>query len=677
VTDQVLPGATAGDGVADERTPAVAPAPLDPVLTGDREAPVVAPAHPDSSPTEGTLRQLLRRRAPLRFAVGFAFGLLGVFAVGAGGLYAFDQQYAGRILPGVHVGDVDLSGLTLSQAAARLAQGYATLGDGTLVLTGADLSINVPLGDLRRPDVELMAKAAMAVGREGSPFDRIVGNAKTAARGVALEPQVTVDASAVELAVSSFASSIDRAPVDAKVELTKDGFQLVEGASGRATNWRALVASAVDALRDVDAPEQVVVQAEVALIPPVVSTEEAAAALKQANLMAQDIVVADTVKSWTLPASQVRSWITFEPTGEGTYRAVPNPSGLDAQLNEMAAAIQRPPTNAAYLFDRNGNIVGASEGKDGRSLDSTATVSALTALLVGRGEGQAAPSMAPVVNIVKPEITTEQATSTAPLMKKVSEWTTYFPISERNGFGANIWIPAMDIDGYVLAPGAVFDFWKAIGPVTRERGYRDGGAIINGKTEPQGALAGGICSTSTTLFNAAMRAGLPMLARRNHYYYITRYPKGLDATVFQSSSGSVQTMSFRNDTGNPILIRAYKIKQGNSGYVKFELYGVPTGRTVTIGGEVVKNVRKAIDTVQYTDAKPVGYKERLESPADGMDVWRTVEVKDAQGNVIRSTTYYSHYSRVDGVTLIGTGGSSPPAATTPDTTAPQTTAPAA
>jgi vancomycin resistance protein YoaR len=381
--------------------------------------------------------------------------------------------------------------------------------------------------------------------------------------------------------------------------------------------------------------------------------------------MAADLVIADQVKSWTLPAAQVRGWISFEPTGTGAYRAVPKPDGLDAQLAEMASAIQRPPANATYLFDRNGNIVGASEGRDGRTLDRDGTVAAITSLLVQRGAGQAAASMAPVVSIVKPAITTEQASATAPLMKKVSEWTTYFPISERNGFGANIWIPAMDIDGYVLAPGALFDFWKAIGPVTRERGYRDGGAIINGKTEPQGALAGGICSTSTTLFNAAMRAGLQMIARRNHYYYITRYPKGLDATVFQSSSGSVQTMSFRNDTGYPILIRAYKIKQGSSGYVKFELYGVPTGRTVSIGGEVVKNVRPAIDTVQYTDSKPAGYRERLESPADGMDVWRTVTVKDADGKVIRETTYYSHYSRVDGVTLVGTGGST--AGATPTT----------
>jgi vancomycin resistance protein YoaR len=117
-------------------------------------------------------------------------------------------------------------------------------------------------------------------------------------------------------------------------------------------------------------------------------------------------------------------------------------------------------------------------------------------------------------------------------------------------------------------------------------------------------------------------------------------------------------MSFRNDTGYPILIRGYKIRDGNDGYVKFEIYGVPTGRTVTIGPEVVKNIRKAADTVQYTSTLPAGRRSRLEAPADGKDVWRTITVRDASGTVLRTTTYYSHYARVNGLTLIGTGGSS-------------------
>ena len=85
--------------------------------------------------------------------------------------------------------------------------------------------------------------------------------------------------------------------------------------------------------------------------------------------------------------------------------------------------------------------------------------------------------------------------------------------------------------------------------------------------------AGGICAASTTLFNAALRGGFEILTRQPHWYYITRYPLGLDATVSDS-----QTMRFRNDTPNIILIRGF----ASPGVVRFEIWSEPTGRTVTL-----------------------------------------------------------------------------------------------
>jgi vancomycin resistance protein YoaR len=245
-------------------------------------------------------------------------------------------------------------------------------------------------------------------------------------------------------------------------------------------------------------------------------------------------------------------------------------------------------------------------------------------------------------------------------MQRISTWTTYYPVSERNGFGANITIPTRTIDGYVVAPGAVFDFWQAIGEVSVRTGYKAGGAIIDGKTEPTGALAGGICSCSTTLFNAAVRAGLEILARANHYYYIDRYPLGLDATVFESGSGSVTTMSFRNDTATPILIRGY----ASPGLVRFSLFGVPTGRTVTFSNPIVTNRNPGVETTQYSTSIPAGTSQRLEYPTIGMQVTVTRTVTDASGAVLHNDVFKSNYARVDGLTLVGraasdTGGGSP------------------
>jgi vancomycin resistance protein YoaR len=113
-------------------------------------------------------------------------------------------------------------------------------------------------------------------------------------------------------------------------------------------------------------------------------------------------------------------------------------------------------------------------------------------------------------------------------------------------------------------------------------------------------------------------------------------------------------MSWRNDTEHPVLIRGINTRSGSTGYVTFELYSVPTGRDVVISSPVVRNVRYASDTVQYTNSLPAGQSERIEYPVNGMQVWRTVSVYE-NGKLIRRITYYSNYARITGITLVGRG----------------------
>jgi vancomycin resistance protein YoaR len=241
-------------------------------------------------------------------------------------------------------------------------------------------------------------------------------------------------------------------------------------------------------------------------------------------------------------------------------------------------------------------------------------------------------------------LTTEEATRKAPFVVRLGSWTTYYQVSAHNGFAANITIPARKLDGVVVRPGATFDFWKALGEVSFRTGYRLGGAIVGGHTVEGRALAGGICAASTTLFNAAARGGLDIVTRSPHWYYITRYPLGLDATVSDS-----QTMRFRNDTRHPILIKAY----ASPGTVRFEIWSVPNGRTVTLSRPSVRNVVRGYDTVKETSALAPGVRERIEWPVDGKDVTVTRTVRDADGRVLHRDVFVSHYHRMVGITLVG------------------------
>ena len=66
-----------------------------------------------------------RRSLALRFGVAFVLGFLLAVSISGGVLYAWGQQYEGRVLPGVRIGSTDLGGLTPDQAAAAIASAYA------------------------------------------------------------------------------------------------------------------------------------------------------------------------------------------------------------------------------------------------------------------------------------------------------------------------------------------------------------------------------------------------------------------------------------------------------------------------------------------------------------------------------------------------------------------------
>ena len=329
-------------------------------------------------------------------------------------------------------------------------------------------------------------------------------------------------------------------------------------------------------------------------IAPAIDDEAVAIARVRALRMIDDVRVAYGKKTWTIKADTVRGWIGFEAQADGSVAPVTDASGASATLAKATKAVAKAPVDAIVLKNRRGKA-GRRRGEPGTAASWTSRPPSPGSRRRSRPGAPGVPSanVAVAVATVPPKMTTEEAQKIAPLMVKLGSWTTYFPISERNYFGANIWRPAQIINGTVLAPGQTFDWWRAIWPVTPARGFGPGGVIRSDYTDPTGALGGGMCSSSTTLFNAALRAGLQMGARSNHKYYINRYPLGLDATV-SIMGGGRQTMSFTNDTGHPIVIRAFKIrKSGGRGYVRYQIWGVPDGRKVQISRPSVSNVRKA------------------------------------------------------------------------------------
>lgn len=118
----------------------------------------------------------------------------------------------------------------------------------------------------------------------------------------------------------------------------------------------------------------------------------------------------------------------------------------------------------------------------------------------------------------------------------------------------NIIMSCSSINGRVLAPGEVFSFNGTVGQRTTQRGYRTA-PVYSGKKVVTG-VGGGICQTSTTLYNASRDTGMQVIERHHHTLPVHYIASGNDATV----SWGTADFKFRNNKeyAVKILARVYK-----------------------------------------------------------------------------------------------------------------------
>ena len=386
-----------------------------------------------------------RPRAAVRFAVAFLVGLIAALALGAGALYAYDQQYTGKILPGVRVGNIELAGLTREQAVARVADEYHSVGEGAIQLNTPDGPLQVPYELIERHvDADALVDAALGVGRSGTTVDRVIAGARTALRGASVEPSVSFDVESVARNIERLARSLDRDPVDAFVTTTDDGFELSEGSDGRTSDAGPAIEAALAVVGELDAPETVEVDLQTAPVEPAITTAEAQEAKATAERIATGIVLTRDKKSVRLNGARIRKWVSFGVDDSGTYTAQVDTSALPKELKKLAKKVNVAARSASFKTS-GAKITGVLPSREGKAMDVDATAAQIEELLAGRAAGSAdAEKMKAVMTVIRPKLTTSQARQVIPKMRKVSEWTTYFPIAEKNGFGANIWIPAMD-----------------------------------------------------------------------------------------------------------------------------------------------------------------------------------------------------------------------------------------
>ena len=153
----------------------------------------------------------------------------------------------------------------------------------------------------------------------------------------------------------------------------------------------------------------------------------------------------------------------------------------------------------------------------------------------------------PVVETERPANAATSKTGSGKFPYLLADFTTSYNAGLR-GRTTNLKMAAAHINGTVVAPGATFSANKTIGPRNAAAGWREAGMFVSGQVVS--GTGAGICQASSTLYNATLLAGLPIVERHPHSMPVTYVPPSQDAALLWGQ----KDFKFRNDTGGAIKV---------------------------------------------------------------------------------------------------------------------------
>lgn len=191
------------------------------------------------------------------------------------------------------------------------------------------------------------------------------------------------------------------------------------------------------------------------------------------------------------------------------------------------------------------------------------------------------------------------------------------------------------LDGVTIAPGETFSFNGTVGTWSRDAGYVRAPVSYNGQLIT--SWGGGVCQTSTTLYNAALLGGMEITERHRHRFAPSYVPPGRDAAVAYSNID----LAFRNPHPWPVQIDA-RIANGR---LLIELYG---DGAPTESAAIVQQVSDAIPPAQITHRSDTQRGRLLNPGKAGYSVttWRILRSPEGERKQLVSEDVYPAMARV-------------------------------
>jgi len=324
-----------------------------------------------------------------------------------------------------------------------------------------------------------------------------------------------------------------------------------------------------------------------------------------------------------------------------------NKSVVEEFVSMVSEKYNKPARNALFTFEQ-GKVQSFRQEEKGIRIETESFSSEFETKVKATRSNQPIVEIRLNKKILEPEVTLGKANSFG-IEELIAEGKSDFSHSMLERVH-NIIVASSKFNGVLIPKDQIFSFNEAVGDISVLTGYKPAYIIKNGRTVL--GDGGGVCQVSTTLFRAALQAGLPIIERHAHAYRVSYYESdakpGFDATVFAPSAD----LRMKNDTAASILIQTEVDTDMNLLY--FRLYGKKDGRDITISDPSLFDVSAPPPALNQDDPTlKRGVVKQVDFPAWGGKASFDYTVQKEDGTVTKQT-FFSAYKAWQAVFLVGT-----------------------
>lgn len=568
-------------------------------------------------------------------------GVAAILFLLAIGLFAFRLMYNDRIYPSVVVGDVSVGGLTAQQAEARIEERAAELERGTITFAFGGKTWTPSLSELGATvETERSVSQAYSLGRNDDAASRFAFTGDILSGDQLVSLRTTVDPTALNAWFDQVDRDLGQPAVNAEIVVDGTDVTISPDATGIVVDRDAATETILGSLTALTP-----VQGE---LPTVVAEPQIRAADLEPmrddvrEALSKPVRVQFEGRDWRIEAETLSQFLTVNSTYVDSKAGVDlavDQKALSAVLREQfAGEINRSPVDARVAWSDSDGLIALEPSTDGITLRSTEFAKVLSESFLDDHQRVNIP-----VVVTRPEVDSNNLAALQ-INERLGRGDSNFDggSDERN---TNIEVGVGLLNGTLVAPGEIFSFNSAIGEITADKGYVEASVVVAERSGRD--IGGGICQVSTTVFRAALLAGMPIAEWHPHTYRIKGYERdgwgpGYDASILQWGSDPAQwgDLKFENTTDGWLLVESWTAFP----HVIVNIYGKDMGTTVEITNSFQGEVIQEYDDVEVVKENlPAGTIRQTEYPMQGYEAAFVRVLKDKDGNVIAEREFYTYF----------------------------------